>query len=189
MTQTEGRNLPSREGWQHDTGYPLHLPERECPGHRSGYWSHRYGGCRPGGWSTQKQNFIPILFAVVVLGVVFLIVGLSVGGVFGFSGLSILIFVWLFFTWLFLFGLAALPIFLAIVVWVVEGSQWLWPRYRGRFWWAIPIVGGRLTSTSSRLSDRIGTQADRLGKYTKIGKQDKKKDEHKPIYINSGDVG
>src|SRR4030043_3027 len=94
---------------------------------------------RIGRWSTQRQNFVPLLFIAIILGAVLLVVGLLLYGIFGFSGLSILLFIWFFFLWLFLFGLAALPILLAIAVWVVEGCQWLWPLYIGLFWRLVSI--------------------------------------------------
>lgn len=130
---------------------------------------------RIGRWSSQLRNFLPILFIAIVLGLFILVIGVLLYGTLGFSSLSILLFIWFFFLWLFLFGLAALPILLAIAIWVVEGAQWLFPRYQWLFWQAIPLIdeGGKsAVSKSSKVQSSIAskdTEGSKRGKKTKNG--------------------
>jgi hypothetical protein len=115
---------------------------------------------RIGRWSAQRRNFVPVLVLAVILGIVILLLGIAVYGIFHFSGLSLLLFIWLFFMWLLLFGLAALPIGLAIVVWVVRGIRWLWPRYEERFWSAISRP--RIEEAKGSIKEAKGTIGERI---------------------------
>lgn len=118
---------------------------------------------RIGRWSAQRQNFVPVLVPAIIIDIVIFLFGLALFGLFGFSGSSLLLFIWLFFMWLFVTGLAALPVALAIVVWVVRGIHWLWPRYRDRFWSVIPW------GSSKAAKDTIGNSIPAKQKRQQVG--------------------
>jgi len=117
-------------------------------------------------WSAQRQNFVPFLALAVIVWIVILIAGIATLGLFGFSGTSLLLFIWLFFTWLIVTGIAALPIFLAIVVWGNKGVRWLWFHYRKRFWWIIPW--GSRKAAKDTVVIRKPDQAQQKGKELEI---------------------